>query len=151
MKFRQRLGWSLFAAVVVSSLASGQESRPEPVDILIRGGTIVDGTGNPWFKGDVVIRGDRIEAVGSLATLTARTPHHRCDRPDRHPRIHRYALAFGSDAPGRRLRPEQDPPGGDDRNPGRGHLGGAGQGEARSAIVEARRRNARVDDSGRVL
>ena len=57
--------------VAVSSLASGQESRPEPVDVLIRGGKIVDGTGNPWFTGDVAIRGDRIEAVGSLAAETS--------------------------------------------------------------------------------
>ena len=33
---------------------------------LIRGGHIVDGTGNPWFAGDVAIRGDRIAAVGHL-------------------------------------------------------------------------------------
>ncbi|MEY4940432.1 MAG: D-aminoacylase [Verrucomicrobiota bacterium] len=37
----------------------------EPVyDILIRGGKIVDGSGNPWFHGDVAIRGDRIVRVG---------------------------------------------------------------------------------------
>jgi N-acyl-D-amino-acid deacylase len=71
MIFRQRLGWLLFAMVAMSSLAAGQESRPEPFDVLIRGGTIVDGTGNPWFKGDVAIRGDRIAAVGSLAAETS--------------------------------------------------------------------------------
>src|SRR5262249_36588801 len=30
------------------------------------GGRIVDGTGNPWFEGDVGIRGDRIVAMGQL-------------------------------------------------------------------------------------
>ena len=40
----------------------------EPVyDIVIRGGRIVDGTGNPWFKGDVGIQGGRITAVGSIS------------------------------------------------------------------------------------
>jgi N-acyl-D-amino-acid deacylase len=35
-------------------------------DIVFRNGKIVDGSGNPWFKGDVAVRGDRIAAVGSL-------------------------------------------------------------------------------------
>jgi N-acyl-D-amino-acid deacylase len=38
----------------------------QPWDVLIRGGRIVDGTGNPWFVGDLAIRGDRIAAVGHL-------------------------------------------------------------------------------------
>jgi N-acyl-D-amino-acid deacylase len=36
-------------------------------DIVIRGGTIVDGTGCPRFAGDVAIDGDRIAAVGGKA------------------------------------------------------------------------------------
>ena len=35
-------------------------------DLLIRGARIVDGTGNPWFAGDIGIRGDRIVAVGHV-------------------------------------------------------------------------------------
>src|SRR6476619_990128 len=33
-------------------------------DIVIRGGTVIDGTGRPAFVGDVAIAGDRIAAVG---------------------------------------------------------------------------------------
>lgn len=36
-------------------------------DLVIRGGTIVDGTGAPAFKGDIAIDGDRITAVGTVA------------------------------------------------------------------------------------
>src|SRR6516162_10965838 len=36
-------------------------------DTVIRGGTIVDGTGNPKHIGDVAIDGDRITAVGGKA------------------------------------------------------------------------------------
>ena len=33
-------------------------------DIVIRGGTVIDGTGAPGHRADVAIRGDRIEAIG---------------------------------------------------------------------------------------
>jgi N-acyl-D-aspartate/D-glutamate deacylase len=32
-------------------------------DVLISGAQVVDGTGNPWFYGDVAIKGDRITAI----------------------------------------------------------------------------------------
>jgi N-acyl-D-amino-acid deacylase len=36
-------------------------------DLIVEGGRIVDGSGNPWFKADVGVVGDRIEAMGRLA------------------------------------------------------------------------------------
>src|SRR5262249_15131283 len=39
-------------------------NKEEPYDLLIKNGRVVDGSGNPWFLGDVAIRGDRIVAVG---------------------------------------------------------------------------------------
>ena len=36
-------------------------------DIIIRQGMIVDGSGNPWFHGDVAIKGERIVAIGQVA------------------------------------------------------------------------------------
>jgi N-acyl-D-amino-acid deacylase len=42
-------------------------------DILIRNGRIVDGTGAPWFHGEVAITGDRIAAVGPLPAASAAT------------------------------------------------------------------------------
>jgi N-acyl-D-amino-acid deacylase len=42
-------------------------------DVLITNARIVDGTGNPWYRGTVAIRGDRIAYVGpSIVGLTAR-------------------------------------------------------------------------------
>jgi N-acyl-D-aspartate/D-glutamate deacylase len=45
--------------------------KPDQFDILIRGAKIVDGTGNPWFYGDIGIKGDTIESIGDLSEGTA--------------------------------------------------------------------------------
>ena len=49
-------------------LARRWPGRANPAVYVLRGGKIVDGTGNPWFHGDVAIRGDRIVAVGRVAS-----------------------------------------------------------------------------------
>lgn len=56
-------------ALSISFSCGGKETRD--FDILIRNGRIVDGTGNPWFYGDVGIAGDTIAAIGDLRAKTA--------------------------------------------------------------------------------
>ncbi len=41
-------------------------------DLLIRNGRIVDGTGSPWYGGDLAIRNGRIAAIGRLDSAVAR-------------------------------------------------------------------------------
>ena len=65
---RTRLGWMLLSLAASSTVAFGQDRPREPYDVVIRGGKIVDGTGNPWFEGDIAIRGDRIAAMGRTRT-----------------------------------------------------------------------------------
>src|SRR5438034_10285526 len=43
-----------------------------PYDVLLTGGWVVDGSGNPRWAGDVAIRGDRIAALGYLRGAEAR-------------------------------------------------------------------------------
>lgn len=40
--------------------------------VLIHGARVVDGTGNPWFYGDVLLRGDRIAAITPAAGAQSR-------------------------------------------------------------------------------
>ena len=47
--------------------------QPAPFDVVIRGGTVYDGTGAPGRRADVGIRGDRIAGVGDLSDIPATT------------------------------------------------------------------------------
>jgi N-acyl-D-amino-acid deacylase len=50
---------------------SARSDEPE-YDLVIRHGRIVDGSGNPWFSGDVAVRGERIVAVGRVPAGAAK-------------------------------------------------------------------------------
>jgi N-acyl-D-amino-acid deacylase len=79
---------SLLAILLVASVFTGKHfagATPTPgsrrdtpkdaessYDVLIQNGRIVDGSGNPWYAGDVAIRGDRIAAIGKLEGATAK-------------------------------------------------------------------------------
>ena len=42
-------------------------------DLIIRNGTIIDGTRKARYRGDVAVRGDRIEAIGDIGQAQAKT------------------------------------------------------------------------------
>ena len=54
--------------LLIGSIAAAAQD----VDLLIRGGRIVDGTGNPSFLGDLAIRGKLIAAMGHLGSVPAK-------------------------------------------------------------------------------
>jgi N-acyl-D-amino-acid deacylase len=64
---------ALVAAATIASSPLGAQGTTPRFDVLITHGRIVDGTGAPWFRGDIGIVGDRIAAIGSLTGATART------------------------------------------------------------------------------
>src|ERR1700733_7549652 len=70
----QRAIFSFCVSLLVFLLpASAQQKHEAPrYDIVIQGGRIVDGTGNPWYMGDIGIANDRIVATGKLNGATAK-------------------------------------------------------------------------------
>lgn len=61
----------LLAAAGCSAGHNGWRQTDGTFDIIISGGHILDGTGSPWFQGDVGIRGNRIGAIGNLQNAAA--------------------------------------------------------------------------------
>jgi N-acyl-D-amino-acid deacylase len=58
---------------VLAPLASAVESPADKFDVIIKGGTVYDGTGEKGRIIDVAIRGDRIAALGSFTAAQATT------------------------------------------------------------------------------
>jgi dihydroorotase/N-acyl-D-amino-acid deacylase len=44
----------------------------QPYDLIVRNGHIIDGTGSPWYSGDIALRDGRIAAIGQLAQAPAK-------------------------------------------------------------------------------
>ncbi|MXX78569.1 MAG: amidohydrolase family protein [Gemmatimonadales bacterium] len=61
----------LFAAALGFPPVATAAAQEPAFDILLRGGRVLDGTGNPWFRADVGIRGGRIARVGDLSAAAA--------------------------------------------------------------------------------
>ena len=56
----------LLLVSVVLLFTSLPLAQPAPFDLVIRNARIVDGTGAPWFRGDIALRGDAIVQVASV-------------------------------------------------------------------------------------
>src|SRR6185436_12368091 len=68
------LAGTLILALSAMAVVQGQgRSSSQSFDIIIRGGTVYDGTGRPPLRADVGIKGDRIAAIGNLRRATAPT------------------------------------------------------------------------------
>jgi len=71
-----RAGLLLLAAAACQKQSPSNTAAPPSTaayDLLLTGGWIVDGSGNPRWRGDVAVRGDRIAAMGKVAGAARET------------------------------------------------------------------------------
>jgi len=62
----KRITQAIVAFVVFSSMAALSQTQ-RSFDLVITNGHIIDGTGSPWYSGDLGIRDGKIAAIGNLS------------------------------------------------------------------------------------
>ena len=60
----------LLSILFAIALCSAQQSQS--FDVVVTNGHIIDGTGSPWYSGDVGIRDGKIAAIGNLSGASAK-------------------------------------------------------------------------------
>ena len=57
----------LFLVCCMMGIALASNAAPASFDLVITDGHIIDGSGSPWYSGDIGIRDGKIAAIGNLA------------------------------------------------------------------------------------
>src|SRR2546422_7892552 len=71
MKSGPNLFFAVVAFVFLLTCSSTFAEKPAPsFDLIITNGHIIDGTGSPWYSGDIGISNGKIAAIGNLSQVT---------------------------------------------------------------------------------
>src|SRR5437016_12609906 len=65
--------FAVLTALLLVTAELSAAPTTQPLDLLIRHGKIIDGSGNAWFYGDVAVASGRIVAIGDLHDRAAAT------------------------------------------------------------------------------
>jgi dihydroorotase/N-acyl-D-amino-acid deacylase len=57
---------------LLAAVGLAQPPQEDGYDTVILNGRIIDGAGNPWYSGDIGIRGDRVATIGKLGGVPAK-------------------------------------------------------------------------------
>jgi N-acyl-D-amino-acid deacylase len=66
------MGGLLWISGTPKARPKAQQSESPEFDLVIRNGHIIDGTGSPWYSGDIGVRKGRIARIGNLAGASAK-------------------------------------------------------------------------------
>ena len=70
---RKQLIWNYcISSVTLLALFLPSFGNSQDYDLIIRGGKVVDGSGNPWYHADIAIKNDRIAEIGQLSNHEAK-------------------------------------------------------------------------------
>src|SRR5438270_5623304 len=72
MSILHRLRFSFLSFAILFCALMAAYGQAPTYDFIISGARVVDGTGSPWFYGDIAIQGDRIAAIGDLHNAQAK-------------------------------------------------------------------------------
>ena len=67
MAHRKLILISLFICIFTACTERQQQTETARFDLLITGGRVVDGSGNPWYRADIATRDGKIVEIGNLA------------------------------------------------------------------------------------
>ena len=70
--FKIIFSFLLIASVFSSGFNFAFASEPEKYDLVITNARIIDGTGNPWFRGSIAVKDGKIVRVGQFETTNAK-------------------------------------------------------------------------------
>ena len=70
---RKQLIWNYcISSVTLLALLLPSFGNSQDYDLIILGGKVVDGSGNPWYHADIAIKNDRIAEIGQLSNHEAK-------------------------------------------------------------------------------
>ncbi len=67
MRLDLRMRSTIFLLCVFAFIFRAVAQTPDAFDVVITNGHIIDGTGSPWYSGDLGIRDGKVAAIGNLS------------------------------------------------------------------------------------
>ena len=71
-EYRKKIELASLAVAAWLAASAFVSAADVKYDLIVRGGKLVDGSGNPWAYGDLAVKGDRIASIGQFAPESAK-------------------------------------------------------------------------------